>query len=365
MSILSFIKQIFAYFSFFFFGFPLLGVFHYRSKVLYRVDKYAVAIIPAHNEERVIANIIKDCKMAGFNEIYVIADACTDKTVEIAGSLNVRVFQCDYHSKSLALTFVIPQIVSGLPANTAVYFFDADNRFHKSLLERSLPYLEFYNVIQFHLTNLNTSSFVSRMYLIMMASWHMFQQALMNLHISNVLGGTGWACNIDVLKDYPFNFHSVIDDVEYSMVVPYRVVYLRSIIVYDEKPNSLKVASKQLVRWTRGSFQLLFSDWRRFSFLKLWILYFPVLNLYNTFLLLLTLLSKPYFFLVTFVYGILLTVIQFGIYLIASGDIKRVSILDLLLFTPFSFLFIGIIIYSLFTFKNKRWVHTVHQGGSL
>ena len=47
-----------------------------------------MAIIPAHNEEMVIKNLIESLKAQNYPkellDIYVIADNCTDKTAEIA-----------------------------------------------------------------------------------------------------------------------------------------------------------------------------------------------------------------------------------------------------------------------------------------
>ena len=47
-----------------------------------------MAIIPAHNEENVVANLVKSLKAQNYPkelfDIYVIADNCTDNTAEIA-----------------------------------------------------------------------------------------------------------------------------------------------------------------------------------------------------------------------------------------------------------------------------------------
>ena len=47
-----------------------------------------MAIIPAHNEESVVANLIESLKNQNYPkellDIYVIADNCTDRTAEVA-----------------------------------------------------------------------------------------------------------------------------------------------------------------------------------------------------------------------------------------------------------------------------------------
>ena len=51
-------------------------------------------IIPAYNEEATIAEVIKTVKQVPIiNSIIVVSDGSTDRTVEIANSLKVNVFE--------------------------------------------------------------------------------------------------------------------------------------------------------------------------------------------------------------------------------------------------------------------------------
>lgn len=56
-----------------------------------------MAIIPAHNEESVVANLIESLKAQDYPkellDIYVIADNCTDKTSKIAKSAGAIVYE--------------------------------------------------------------------------------------------------------------------------------------------------------------------------------------------------------------------------------------------------------------------------------
>lgn len=56
-----------------------------------------MAIIPAHNEEAVIGNLIESLKNQSYPkelyDIYVIADNCTDKTKEIAENAGAIVYE--------------------------------------------------------------------------------------------------------------------------------------------------------------------------------------------------------------------------------------------------------------------------------
>lgn len=56
-----------------------------------------MAIIPAHNEEAVVGNLIESLQKQNYPknkyDICVIADNCTDKTKEVAESYGVKIFE--------------------------------------------------------------------------------------------------------------------------------------------------------------------------------------------------------------------------------------------------------------------------------
>ena len=56
-----------------------------------------LAIIPAHNEEAVVGNLIESLQKQNYPknkyDIIVIADNCTDKTKEVAESYGVKIFE--------------------------------------------------------------------------------------------------------------------------------------------------------------------------------------------------------------------------------------------------------------------------------
>ena len=56
-----------------------------------------MAIIPAHNEEAVVGNLIESLKNQNYNkdlyDIYVIADNCTDNTARVAKKAGAIVYE--------------------------------------------------------------------------------------------------------------------------------------------------------------------------------------------------------------------------------------------------------------------------------
>ena len=76
-----------------------------RSKISTGDKKHTFAvIIPARNEEKVIANLLKSLKTQNYPkelyDVFVVANNCTDKTSEIALSHNVNVIEGNENIKS-------------------------------------------------------------------------------------------------------------------------------------------------------------------------------------------------------------------------------------------------------------------------
>ena len=96
-----------------------------------------VTIIPAHNEEQVIGNLIESLKKQDYPhelyDIYVIADNCTDKTKEIAEELGAKVFERKEEDKTkqtkgYALQLFLNTLMSNPKMDyDAFCVFDADN----------------------------------------------------------------------------------------------------------------------------------------------------------------------------------------------------------------------------------------------
>ncbi|HUY69868.1 MAG TPA: glycosyltransferase, partial [Candidatus Tyrphobacter sp.] len=69
---------------------PFGGFKRERRKTLSDPKSSFAIIIPAHNEEKVIGCLVESCSRldypAGLFDIYVIADNCSDGTVNVAGA---------------------------------------------------------------------------------------------------------------------------------------------------------------------------------------------------------------------------------------------------------------------------------------
>ena len=93
-----------------------------------------MAIIPAHNEEAVVADLIESLKKQDYPkelyDIYVIADNCTDKTAEVAkqaGAIVYQRFDETKKTKGFALNWFLKQKIEEDANYDAFCIFDADN----------------------------------------------------------------------------------------------------------------------------------------------------------------------------------------------------------------------------------------------
>ena len=93
-----------------------------------------MAIIPAHNEEAVVANLVESLKHQDYPkelyDIYVIADNCTDKTAEVArkaGAIVYERFDETKKTKGFALNWFLGQKIEEDADYDAFCIFDADN----------------------------------------------------------------------------------------------------------------------------------------------------------------------------------------------------------------------------------------------
>lgn len=78
--------------------------------ILEEKENRFMAIIPAHNEEAVVANLVESLKKQNYKkelyDIYVIADNCTDNTAEVARKAGAIVYErFDEKRKTKGLLF--------------------------------------------------------------------------------------------------------------------------------------------------------------------------------------------------------------------------------------------------------------------
>ena len=348
----------------FFFLFPFLGYLRRPDHLTEYQVTHTVAVIAAHNEQRVIDRIITDCEAAHFSEIVVVADRCTDETATIAASHGCRIIFVDCGSKTKALNEAIPQVVKYQDNTAVIIFFDADNQIGPDFLGRILPYFQAHVMVQCRVRNLNTNTWVARMYLIMMGSWVRFQDALTVLHRSNILCGTGWGAHAATLKRWPQDCRTLTEDLEYTGLTRARIYFARDVDTWDEKPTNFGVSMRQRTRWVRGAWQVILTRMRDFDPQKWYVLAIPIMNTWFCLLFFKGLLfthSGLIAWLFSFGMSSVINMIYYAM-LLDRRDLARLTMWDLLSYTAWCLTNYPIVVYGLITWHVSTWYRTPHVG---
>jgi cellulose synthase/poly-beta-1,6-N-acetylglucosamine synthase-like glycosyltransferase len=219
-------------------------------------------VIPAHNEQGVIGRLLADLDASDYQaehrNTWVLADRCTDRTVELATDSGVAVAERDEGpaGKGAALAWYLGR--NPLAANESLVVLDADNRVGSDVLGRIADELDAgHEVVQCYLdvANPDGSLLAEASALSYWAGNRMVQLARSNLGWSADLGGTGMALTADLLDRVGGFGDSLTEDQELGariVLAGQRVEWLHDVKVRDEKPESVGVTVRQRARWMSG-----------------------------------------------------------------------------------------------------------------
>lgn len=229
-----------------------------------------MAIIPAHNEEAVVGNLVESLKKQNYPtelyDIYVIADNCTDKTAEIAkkaGAIVYERFDEKHKTKGYALNWFLRQKIDEDAPYDAFCIFDADNIVDVNFLKAMNKKLcQGEDVVQGYRDIKNPSdSWVTAGYAIFYWTMNRFYHlARYNLGLSPLINGTGFMVRFDVVKPNGWNTKTLTEDIEFSLkriIEGKKLGWATDAIVYDEQPVGFKQSWSQRSRWTVGHMQCL------------------------------------------------------------------------------------------------------------
>ena len=242
-----------------------------REKPLLTNKKHKfMAIIPAHNEENVVGNLVKSLNELDYPkelyDVYVIADNCTDKTAEIAkkeGAIVYERFDEKRKTKGYALNWFLDKKIKENADYDAFCVFDADNLVDKNFLNAMNKKLcQGETVVQGYKDIKNpTDSWISSGYALFYWTQHKFYQlARYNPGLSPLMNGTGFMVKFDLIKDTGWNTKTLTEDIEFSLInisSGNKLGWAVDAIVYDEQPTTFGQSWTQRIRWTVGHIQCL------------------------------------------------------------------------------------------------------------
>lgn len=238
------------------------------KKMLIEKNHKFMAIIPAHNEENVIKNLVESLNEQDYPkelyDIYVIADNCSDATAEIAkasGAIVYKRFDEQNKTKGAALNWFLHQKIEENADYDAFCVFDADNIVDKNFIKNMNKKLcQGEEIVQGYRDIKNpTDSWISAGYAIFYWMMNRFYHlARYNLGLSPLINGTGFMVKFDIIKPDGWQTVTLTEDIEFSLIniaKGRKLGWSTDAIVYDEQPVGFKQSWSQRSRWTVGHIQ--------------------------------------------------------------------------------------------------------------
>lgn len=230
-------------------------------------------ILPAHNEENVIGNLINSLKEVDYPkdlyDITVLVDNCTDNTEKIAKDAGVNTFvrveeDPKKRTKGYALQKYLRTILDDPSKDyDAFCVFDADNIVDKNFLNVMNKHLcQGEEVVQGYRDIKNpTDSWISSGYAIFYWMMNRFYHlARYNAGLSPLINGTGFMVKIDAIRESGWDTNTLTEDIEFSLktiISGKKLGWAVDAICYDEQPVKFKPSWSQRQRWTMGHIQIL------------------------------------------------------------------------------------------------------------
>lgn len=241
-----------------------------------------LVLVPAHNEETVIADIINNLKHMEYPQdlydFYILADNCTDRTADVARQMGANVLESRKESedaptgKPIALQKALNTLEGYQDDYDLVMFFDADNLIDPNMfLEVNSQYLSNpgkVDIIQCYLGSKNKQGIVALFYYMTYTITNrFFQYAKSRLGLNSVIGGTGFAVSAPYLHNRGgWTAMSLTEDFELQIEATCdgkRILWNHNVRIYDEKPIRFKASLRQRTRWAQGHWFVAFKNTRR------------------------------------------------------------------------------------------------------
>lgn len=217
----------------------------------------------ANNEQRVIRESVERVRqVAGLtpdDSIVVLADHCTDQTVDIANDCGAKVYQRTEGKpgKSEALSWFASKISKQIEVDIVVVL-DADTLVGenfsaklKSAFEREVDVIQ---VFVHPITSSNSPLSLLASYSELL-SQKVDDEARSRLGWSVPLRGTGMAFRKKIFEDVCRRIKTQVDDIELSLLLMERKIpvhYCSQIEILDPKANNMLGLAKQRGRWLKG-----------------------------------------------------------------------------------------------------------------
>lgn len=216
----------------------------------------ATVLIPAHNEEASIADLVRACLEQTYplDEVIVVADSCTDATAERAREAGARVVEVAFQDKATSQNAVLWEIESD-----AIIGFDGDTRPEPGCIElmmRDLNERGFDATCSTILPMQKRGFFIRARrfsYALGRRWWRLCQAQVGRIQ---VLTGASYAFKTSVIKavgGFPSGLISADMDATWAMhAAGYKLGYAAQATALTVDPETFGVWRAQMRRWASG-----------------------------------------------------------------------------------------------------------------
>jgi len=236
------------------------------------LHRFAI-VIPARNEEEVLPQLLESIHQQDYPDdlidVFVVADSCTDATVQVARAQGAIVYEREYDSshvgKGYALQFVLSRILQDHAAKNfdAFIFLDADNLLDSQYIrEMNKSFASGQRVLTSYRNSKNYgSNWISAGY----SLWFMREAVYLNLpryQVGNscAISGTGFLIHHEIIeKMRGWKYFLLTEDIEFtvaSVIEGESIGYCHGAVLYDEQPITFEQSWRQRLRWAKGYLQV-------------------------------------------------------------------------------------------------------------
>jgi cellulose synthase/poly-beta-1,6-N-acetylglucosamine synthase-like glycosyltransferase len=224
-------------------------------------------IVPSHDEELLISktceNLVGIDYPAAMREVFIVADNCSDSTADICSAFPVNVLcrtDKENAGKGYALKWAFEQL--DLARFDAVLILDADTTVDpeillelNTMLERGSQAIQCYET----LSNRGESWFTQLIFVSRTINNLLYHCAKYKLGLSSYLMGVGMCFRTSLLREVAWNAYTLSEDWEYTARLienDKRIDFAVRARVFPQESRSLRQATSQRLRWSKGRYHV-------------------------------------------------------------------------------------------------------------
>lgn len=225
-------------------------------------------LVPAYNEEKVIANTINALLSSDYEgglEILVVNDGSTDKTADVVAQLagrhsSIRLINQRNQGKSMAIKRGLSEA-----SHELVVMLDADTLFEpRTISQLVLPLLQDQSVgaVAGHARVGNRNNLITQFQALeYMYSFNLDRCAYDALNCITVVPGAVCAMRKSAVRHAGgISMDTLAEDTDLTLALHkagYRIRYASAAVAWTEAPETIKALIKQRIRWVYGTLQCL------------------------------------------------------------------------------------------------------------